>query len=50
MIQIDEHGMSVFGDDAERKWKSKMALIEMSWRDDSVVRRHCVKILGALVP
>jgi len=48
LIQIDEHGMAVFGDDAERKWKSKIALIEMSRRSDPIVRWRCVRIFGAL--
>lgn len=48
LIQIDEHGMAVFSEDTDRRWKSKSALIEMSHRPDPIIRRRCVRVLGAL--
>ena len=48
LMQIDDHGMQILSGDPEKKDRSIIALIEMSSRPDSIIRRKSVKTLGIL--
>jgi hypothetical protein len=48
MVQIDEYGMQLLGGTPSEKDSALSALIEMSTRNDAVVRRRSVKSLGVL--
>jgi hypothetical protein len=48
IIQIDEHEMMIFSNDPDKMWKSKMALLEMSEREDPIIRKCCVRVFGKL--
>jgi hypothetical protein len=48
LMQIDDYAMRLFADDVTQRNSAILALLEMSQRDDAIIRRRCVKVFGAL--
>lgn len=48
MLQLDEHGMSIRSGDPNREWKAVSGVLEMSTREDDLIRRKAVKVLGSV--
>jgi vacuolar-type H+-ATPase subunit I/STV1 len=48
VLQLDEYGMSICSGDPGRKWKAVSGALEMSTREDDIIRRKAVKVLGVV--
>jgi len=48
LFQVKEHELAILSDDLKRRKWAKWALIEMSKREDPIVRRQCIRVLGVL--
>lgn len=48
LTQLDECGMGIRSGNPSRRWKAIGAALEMSTRDDDIIRRKAVKVLGSV--
>jgi len=48
LLKLDECGMSIRSEDPGQRWKGITVALEMSFREDSIIRRKAVRVLGTL--